>query len=191
MTMEKITKKEAFECAISQIIAINGALNRQDISIYDYALILYKGSLSSIECLKPGNTFKWKNLNKGEYGQKAYAFLPIPPHYLSLIINECGSADEEIVVFEKFAAFEHPCTWIKDALSKMVLKASYFTGIIIENELVYETKISQKKHTTWIHYKDGDFNMYFPYYSSKQRKKLLSSIPQNDLDTIYKDYWYD
>lgn len=74
MTMEKITKKEAFECAISQIIAINGALNRQDISIYDYALILYKGSLSPIECLKPGNTFKWKNLNKGEYGQKAYAF---------------------------------------------------------------------------------------------------------------------
>ena len=65
--METITRKEAFECAVAQMIAISQVVNKGKEKLYDYALCLQKGSLDPIVCLKPGESFKWKNIEPGKY----------------------------------------------------------------------------------------------------------------------------
>lgn len=190
--MEKINRKEAFECAIAQFIATTQVVNNGKDKLYDYALCLQKGSLSPIICLKPGDYFQWNDDIK--YGQKSYAFLPIQP-YTELIIRQCGTNSEyygTTVTIEKFKAIEHPASWIKETLTKKYIKLSYFSEMLIDSELVYDTSFFSKTHSTWIRLhiqEDGD-TIYFPYYTSSERKRLFDSSPSL-VKEIYEDYWED
>lgn len=184
--MEVITQKEAFECAVAQVISISQTLNKKGEKIYDYSLCLQEGSLDPITCLQPGKFFEWKNLERNQYGQKSYAFVPIGYPYSSLVVEFCGLYGDE-TKFEKFNVMEHPCPWIKETLLMKYIKASFFTGYFTNAELVHNMGLFSKCHSTWVrgYRKDDGTTMYLPYYAPNERKKLLESIPIRGLEEIY------
>lgn len=184
--MEEIRQKEAFECALAQAISITQTLNKRGEKIYDYSLCLKKGSLDPIICLQPGNFFEWKDLERNQYGQKSYAFVPAGYPYSTLVMEFCGRYGDDNK-FEKFNVMEHPCPWIKETLWRRYIKASFFTGYFTNAELVLNTAFFSKCHSTWIrgYCKDDESTMYLPYYSPNERKKLLGTIPTRGIEEIY------
>lgn len=189
--MEAITRKEAFECAVAQIIAISQVVNKGKDKLYDYALCLQQGSLDPIICLKPGEYFSWKNIEPGKYGQKSYAFIPINP-YTDLILRGSGLSNDSDIVIEKFNAFSHPATWIKETLYRKYMKLSYQTGNYLWGaELEYDSGFFSRPHSTWIRlrFKSDGMTYYYPYYEPSKRKKLFSSVSQTTLEQIFDDCW--
>lgn len=177
--MEKITRKEVFDCALALYASIINTINEESETLYDYALILQKNSTSEIACLKPGEDFSW---NKIPYGEKTYAFIPIFVNYIAKsTLAHCGGNDNEYygcsVSFEKFNAYQHPCPWIKEILAKQYLKLTYWGGTLMSNRLEYDLSFLSKKHSTWICAKVDDLTMYIPYYSQAERDKAFSKLP--------------
>lgn len=188
--MEAIRQKEAFECAIAQIISISQTLNKKGEKIYDYSLCLEEGSLSPIICLQPGDFFEWIDIKRGQYGQKSYAFVPISyPDFPELVIEFCGRYGDE-TKFEKFKISELPCQWIKEVLMRQYIKATYFADIFTKAELKYDTDSFSKCHSTWIrgYRKDDGTIMYLPYYTPDSRKKLLGSMPIHAIEEVYSEH---
>ena len=99
--MNTITRKEAFECALAQLIAISQVVNNGKEKLYDYALILRSKSVQPIVCLKPLDYFEWNN---STYGENSYAFAPITSDYNDLIIGTCERVYSENGIFQKFKA---------------------------------------------------------------------------------------
>ena len=189
--METITRKEAFECAVAQMIAISQVVNKGKEKLYDYALCLQKGSLDPIVSMKPGESFKWKNIEPGKYGQTSYAFVPINP-YGDLLLRESGLNDDSEIIVEKFSAYSHPAPWIKLVLSKQYMKLSYQMGNYLwGTNLEFDSSFFSSTHSTWIRlrFKDDGMTYYYPYYEPSKRKKLFSSIPQKTLEQIYDECW--
>ena len=187
--MELIRQKEAFECAVAQVISISRSINKKGEKIYDYSLCLQEGSVSPIICLQPNKFFEWNNLERNQSGQKSYAFVPIGYPYSSLVVEFCGLYGDE-TKFEKFKVLEHPCSWIKEVLLRQYIKILYFTGFFTNTELVYNTGIFSKCHSTWIrgYRKDDGTTIYLPYYTPDERRKLLESIPTHVLEKIYDEH---
>ena len=65
--MEKISRKDAFDCTLALYASIINAINEEKDKLYDYALTLLKNSSSPIICLKPGKNFEWNKIENGEY----------------------------------------------------------------------------------------------------------------------------
>ena len=90
--MEKISRKEAFDCTLALYASIINALNEEKEKLYDYALILLKHSSSPVICLKPGKNFEW---NQIEHGENTYAFIPILHNYIAeTTLKHCGTDSE-------------------------------------------------------------------------------------------------
>lgn len=187
--METITQKEAFECAIAQMISISQTLKKKGERIYDYSLCLRKGSISPIICLQPGELFDWKELERGQYGQKSYAFVPIGYQIQTFVIDFCGRFGDENK-FEKFKVLEHPCPWVKETLFRQYVKASFFTGVFTSAKLVYNSDFFSKCHSEWIRVfsKDDGTTVYLPYYTHNEREKLLKRIPSNVIEELYDEH---
>lgn len=190
--MENISRKEAFDCAIALSASIANILNEEKEKLYDYALILRKGSLSPIICLKAGEFFNWNN---NEYGEKTYAFIPIGHQYIECaILNHCGTNNEyygRTVSFEKFDANQHPCSWIKETLTKKYIKLSYWGGVLWENNLEYDSAFFSKTHLTWIRAKVDDITIYFPYYTKTERQKIFNNLPSDFYTSMTQQHWED
>jgi len=107
--MEKISRKEAFDCTLALYASIINAINEEKDKLYDYALTLLKNSSSPIICLKPGKNFEWNKIENGEY---SYAYIPILHNYVAeTTLRHCGVDSEYYDIpcsFEKFNAYEHP-----------------------------------------------------------------------------------
>lgn len=189
--MERITRKEAFECALAQIISIAQVVNHGKEKLYDYALVLRNKSVQPIRCLQPLDYFEWNN---STYGEKSYAFAPITSDYNDLIIGTCGRAYSENGTFQKFKAHEHPAKWIKEVLTKQYLKLHYdCIGVFCGNELAYDTSLFSKIHTEWIRYenKKDDESFYFPYYTPSERKRIFQCFSQSSIQEITDEYWQE
>jgi hypothetical protein len=189
--MEKITRKEAFECALAQIIAVSQVVNNGKEKLYDYALVLRKNSVQPIVCLQPLDYFEWNNLT---YGEKSYAFAPITSDYNSLIIGTCGRVYSEIGTYQKFKAHDYPAKWIKEVLTRQYMKLLYDNiGVFCRNELAYDTSLFSKIHSEWIKYEntEDDEILFFPYYTPKERQSLFQSLPKSAIEEITDEYWQD
>lgn len=189
--METITRKEAFECALAQLISIAQVVNNGKQNLYDYALILKAKSVQPIIPLQPLEYFQW-NENQS-YGEKSYAFAPITEPYNSLIIGMCGRPYfGEVGTFEIINAHEHPAKWIREVLTKQYIRLSYdCIGVLSRYELAYDTSIFSKVHSKWIKYTNraDDEIIYFPYYNQSQRKCIIESFPRQAINEITDDYW--
>lgn len=191
--METISRKEAFDCALALSASIINTVNEEKEKLYDYALILKKGSLSPIICLKPGELFNWNN---NEYGEKAYAFIPMIGHqYLKCaILKHCGINNEyygRTVSFEKFNVYQHPCSWIKETLAKKYLRLSFWRGILLENSLEYDSSFFSKAHSTWICAQVDEIMIYFPYYTKAERLKIFNYLPGDFYTDMTQQFWED
>lgn len=192
--MERITRKETFDCALALYASIIDALNEQKDKLYDYALILQKHSLSPVILLRPGEYFQW-NGSDG-YGEKTYAFIPILHNYIAeSILKHCGGNDNEYyglsVSFEKFNAFNHPCPWIKDVLAKQYLRLTYIGETLFANDLAYDSSLFSKVHSMWICAKVDDITVYIPYYTSTERSQIFNKIRGNYYADMTQKYWED
>lgn len=189
--METISRKEAFECALAQLISIAQVVNKGKQKLYDYALILKAKSVQPITPLQPLDYFQW-NENQS-YGEKSYAFAPITEPYNSLIIGMCGRPYfGEVGTFEIINAHEHPAKWIREVLTKQYIRLSYdCIGVLSRYELAYDTSIFSKVHSKWIKYTNraDDEIIYFPYYNQSQRKCIIESFPKQAINEITDDYW--
>lgn len=191
--MEKISRKETFDCALALYASIINALNEEKEKLYDYALILQKGSLSPVLSLRPGAGFDW---NGNGYGEKTFAFIPILNEYIAKsILKHCGGNDNEYygcnVAFEKFSAYNHPCPWIKDVLAKKYLKLSYIGSTLWANDLEYDSSILSKTHTTWICAKVDDIIVFIPYYTETERSQIFRKIKGDFYSDMTQKYWED
>ena len=190
--MEKISRKEAFDCALALSASIINTINEEKEKLYDYALVLRKGSLSPIICLQPGEFFDW---NENGYGEKSYAFIPIGHSYVSeSILRKCGTNHEfygHTVSLEKFNASQHPCSWIKEVLTKKYLKLYYSGGLLWENKLEYDSSFFSKIHSTWIRIQDDDIIIYFPYYTESERQKRFNKLPSHFYPKMTQEFWED
>lgn len=189
--MEKISRKEAFDCTLALYASIINAINEEKDKLYDYALILLKNSSSPIICLKPGKNFEW---NQIEHGEKTYAFIPILHNYIAgTILRHCGADSEyynRTCSFEKFNAYKHPCPWIKEVLTKKYLQLIYWGGTLTDNKLEYDSSFLSKTHSTWVCAKVDDVTVYFPYYTQSERQKAFNKL--GDFHTkMTKQYWED
>ena len=189
--MEKISRKEAFDCTLALYASIINAINEEKDKLYDYALILQSNSSSSIICLKPGKNFEW---NQSEYGEYTYAFIPVLHNYIAAsILKHCGTDSDYYKItcsFEKFKAYEHPCSWIKEVLTKKYLQLSYWGGTLMDNKLEYDSSFLSKTHSTWVCAKVDGVTVYFPYYTQSERQKAFNKL--GDFYTkMTKQYWED
>lgn len=187
--MEKISRKEAFDCTLALYASIINTLNEEEEKLYDYALILLKTSTSPIISLKPGKNFEW---NKIENGENTFAFIPIlHNHIAETTLKHCGVDSEYYEIpcsFEKFKAHEHPCSWIKETLIKKYLQLSYLGSTLMDNKLEYDSSFLSKTHSTWVCAKIDDVTMYFPYYTQVERQKAFNKL--GDFYTkMTQQYW--
>ena len=189
--MNTITRKEAFECALAQLIAISQVVNNGKEKLYDYALILRSKSVQPIVCLKPLDYFEWNN---STYGENSYAFAPITSDYNDIIIGTCERVYSENGIFQKFKANEHPAKWIKDVLTRQYLKLQYdCIGVFCGNELAYDTSLFSKIHSEWIRYenKEDDEILYFPYYTPTERNRIFQNFSNSAIQEITDEYWHE
>ncbi|WP_418944837.1 hypothetical protein [Phocaeicola plebeius] len=190
--MENISRKEAFDCALALYANVINTINEKRENLYDYALILQKHSLSPIICLTPGEFFNWNN---NGYQEKTYAFIPIGNQYIeNSILNQCGTNHEfyeRKVSFEKFNAYHHPCSWIKEVLTRQYLKLSYLGDMLWENSLEYDSSFFSKIHTYWVRTQVDEVIIYFPYYSEKERQKSFTNLSGNFYQKMIEHYWED
>lgn len=189
--MEKITRKEAFECALAQLISAAQVVNNGKEKLYDYALILREKSVQPIIPLQPLDYFQWND--NPLCGEKSYAFAPITEPYNSLIIDMCGRPySGKVGVFEKIKAYEHPAKWIRNVLTKQYLKIYYDNiGVLCRYDLAYDTSFISKLHNDWIRYsnKEDDEIFYFPYYSQSHRNRIFANFSQQAIQEITDEYW--
>lgn len=187
--MTQISRKEAFDCTLALYASIIQALNEEKEKLYDYALILLKNSSYPIISLKPGSNFEW---NQIEHGENTYAYIPILRNYIAeATLKHCGVDSEYYEIpcsFEKINAYTHPCSWIKEVLTKKYLQLTYWGGTPIDNKLEYDSSFLSKTHSTWVCAKVDDVTIYFPYYTQEERRKIF-----NKLDGFYAEmtqqYW--
>ena len=188
--MEKISRKEAFDCTLALYATIINAVNEEKEKLYDYALILQKNSLSPIICLKPGKYFEWNGSDSSS--EKTYAFIPIFHKYITeAVLKHCGTDSEYydcIVSFEKFDAYNHPCPWIKETLTKKYLELFYWRGTLMDNKLEYDSSLLSKTHSTWVCAKVDDVTIYFPYYTQKEREKAFNKLGDFHIK-MTQQYW--
>ncbi|MBD5234289.1 MAG: hypothetical protein HDS65_08960 [Bacteroidales bacterium] len=188
-----ITRKEAFDCALAQLISIAQVVNNGKEKLYDYALILKAKSVQPFICLQPLDYFQW-NENQS-YGEKSYAFAPITQPYNTHIIGMCGRPYfGEVGKFEIIKANEHPAKWIREVLTKQYMRLSYdCLGVLDKFELAYDTSFFSKAHSEWIKYtnKEDDEIIYFPYYSESERKRLFDSFNKQAVEEIVDEYWQE
>jgi len=191
--MNTITRKEAFECALAQLISIAKVVNNSKDKLYDYALLLKAKSVQPIHCLQPLDYFQWSE--NQSYGEKSYAFAPITEPYNTLIIGMCGRPYfGEVGKFEKIKTSLLPAKWIRDVLSKQYLRLYYdCIGVLFRYELEYDTSLFSKIHTEWIRYenKEDDEILYFPYYTQNDREKMFQSFSQSAIQEITDEYWQE
>lgn len=191
--MDIISRKEAFECALAQLISIAQVVNNGKQKLYDYALILKAKSVQPITPLQPLDYFQW-NENQS-YGEKSYVFAPITEPYNTLIIGMCGRPYfEEVGTFERIKATEHPAKWIREVLIKQYLQISYDNiGVLNRYELAYDTSLISNTHSEWIKYtnKEDDEILYFPYYTQSKRNRILSNLPKQAIQEITDEYWIE
>lgn len=189
--MEKISRKEAFDCTLALYASIINAFNEEKEKLYDYALILLKHSSSPVICLKPGKNFEW---NQIEHGENTYAFIPILHNYIGeTTLKHCGTDSEYYDIpcsFEKFNAYEHPCSWIKEVLTKKYLQLTYWGGTLMDNKLEYDSSFLSKTYSTWVCAKVDDVTMYFPYYTQAEREKAFNKLG-NFYTKMTQQYWED
>lgn len=191
--MEAISRQEAFECALAQLISTAQVVNNGKQKLYDYALILKAKSVQPIIPLQPLAYFQW-NENQS-YGEKSYAFAPITEPYNTLIIGMCGRPYfEEVGTFERIKATEHPAKWIRDVLTKQYLHLTYdFIGVLSKYELAYDTSLISNTHSEWIKYtnKEDDEILYFPYYTQSQRNRIYANFSKQAIQEITDEYWIE
>lgn len=191
--MKSITRKEAFECALAQLISTAQIVNNGKEKLYDYSLILKAKSVQPIKCLQPLDYFQWND--NPLCGEKSYAFVPITEPYNTLIIGMCGRPYfEEVGTFEIINAHEHPAKWIREVLTKQYIRLYYdCLGVLNRYELAYDTNIFSKTHSEWIRYvnREDDEIIYFPYYNQSQRKRILGSFPKQAITEITDEYWIE
>ena len=191
--METITRKEAFECALAQLISTAQVVNNGKQNLYDYALILKAKSVQPIIPLQPLEYFQW-NENQS-YGEKSYAIAPITEPYNTLIIGVCGRPYfEGVGTFEIIKAHNHPAKWIREVLTKQYLQLSYdCIGVLNKYELAYDTSFISKTHTEWVKYtnKEDDEILYFPYYTQSQRNRICANFSKQAIQEITDEYWIE
>jgi len=189
--MDILTRKEAFECALAQLISIAQVVNNGKDRLYDYALLLKAKSVQPIHCLQPLDYFQWRE--NQSYGEKAYAFAPITEPYNTLIIGMCGRPYfGEVGNFEIIKATEHPAKWIREVLTKQYIRLSYDRiGVLNKLELAYDNSLFSKTHSEWIRYvnKEDDEILYFPYYSESERNRIFNSFNKQAIEEIEDEYW--
>ncbi len=189
--MESISRQEAFECALAQLISTAQVVNNGKQKLYDYALILKAKSVQPIIPLQPLDYFQW-NENQS-YGEKSYAFAPITEPYNTLIIGMCGRPYfEKVGIFEKIKANEHPAKWIREVLTKQYLQLSYdCIGVLNKYKLSYDTSFISKSHTEWVKYtnKEDDEILYFPFYTKSQRNSIFANLSHQAIREITDEYW--
>lgn len=189
--MEIITRKEAFECALAQLISVAQVVNNGKQKLYDYALILKAKSVQPIIPLQPLDYFQWND--NPLCGEKSYAFAPITEPYNSLIIEMCGRPYfEEVGTFEIIKAHNHPAKWIREVMAKQYLQLFYdCIGVLNRYELAYETSFISKTHTEWVKYtnKEDDEIFYFPYYTQSQRNRIFANFSQQAIREITDEFW--
>lgn len=189
--MKTISRKEAFECALAQLISTAQVVNNGKQKLYDYALILKAKSVQPIIPLQPLDYFQWND--NQSYGEKSYAFAPITEPYNTLIIGMCGRPYfEEVGIFERINATEHPAKWIREVLTKQYLQLSYdCIGVLSNYALTFDTSLISKTHSEWIKYtnRDDDEILYFPYYTQSQRNRILANFSKQAIQEITDEYW--
>ncbi len=188
--METITRKEAFECALAQLISTAQVVNNGKQKLYDYALRLTSKSNRPILCLQPLDYIECQM-----YDVESYAFAPITEPYNALIVEICGRPYfEEVGNFEIIKAHNHPAKWIREVLTKQYLQLSYdCIGVLNKYELAYDTSFISKTHTEWVKYtnKEDDEIFYFPYYTQSQRNRIFANFSQQAIQEITDEYWIE
>lgn len=191
--MGTISRKEAFDCALVQLISIAQVVNNGKSNLYDFALILKAKSVQPIQCLQPLDYFQWNNSHT--YSEKSYAFAPITAPYNTLIIGMCGRPYfEEVGTFEIINANEHPAKWVREVLTKQYIRLSYDNiGVLCKYDLAYSTSLISKTHTQWIKYtnREDDEIIYFPYYTLSQRNRIFENFSKQAIDEIADEYWIE
>lgn len=187
--MEKISRKEAFECAIAEFFATAKVLSKGEKKLYDYSVIVHKGARQPIRTLKPFNTFEW---DETDTYPLPYAFTLITPPYETLIINSIGNKYEENNnIYELFEVIDYPTYWIKEVLSKQYMSLTYDNlGYFSDNTLEYDTSFISKCHKKWIRItmKNDGTIIFFPYYTSKERKSIFEGFHSN-VERLRDDFW--
>lgn len=188
--MEKISRKEAFECAIAQFVATAKVVSKGEKKLYDYSVIVHKGARQPVRTLKPFNSFEW---DETDTYPLPYAFTLITPPYETLIINSIGNKyEEDNNIYESFEATGYPANWIKEVLSKQYMVLSYdCNGYFCDNTLEYDASFFiSKLHKKWIRLtmKDDGTIIFFPYYTSKEREKIFEGF-HNNIARIRNDFW--
>lgn len=191
--MSSITRKEAFDCALAQLISVAQVINNGKKKLYDFALILKERSVQPILCLQPLDYFQWNETQS--YGEKSYAFAPITEPYNTLIMGMCGRPYfEEVGKFEKINANTHPAKWIREVLTKQYMLLSYdCLGVLDKIELAHDSSFFSKAHSEWIKYinKEDDEILYFPYYSESERNRIFNSFNKQAIVEIEEEYWHE
>lgn len=189
--MVSLTRKEAFECSLAQLLAVAEVVNNGGEKLFDYSIIHKSKSVSPLKCLQPLDYFQWNDNPIGE--ELSYIFAPITEPYNDLIIGMFGRQYfEENGKFEIVKANTHPTPWIREVLVKKYLKLSYdISGILSFYELSQDTSFISKTHSDWIKYhnKTDEEIIYIPYYNLSQRQKIFNSFPQQTINDIRQEYW--
>lgn len=184
--MQEISRKEAFECALTQMFAIIQAINQSQEKIYDYALFLRKNSRQPIIALQPLDYLQ----------EDSYAYVPVTTGieiYDEFILNACGNFySEKVGTFKKFKASLHPTRWIREVLEKQYIKLNYVSGVIYSTELAYDSNlIFSKRHSEWILHQNNEEEIIyiFPYYTLQERNKILQKVPEKTIQRLRNEFW--